>query len=161
MSSDLVIVQERIIALCPLISLPAPLTTAGAVKAESDCSFSDDSLPVFVVRRGPGIRHVWNDADMLQSTREYLLKLFVQRIEDDTKPGSDEAARELAADCILPVLVFFGGRRALELDDNGMVESQTIVQDSGDTRPFTTNSRKFSGVLFRMQVTTRHYVAGE
>jgi hypothetical protein len=163
MGAEIVAVQERIMALCELITLPTDNPNAGAVKHESLCSFADNELPVFVVARGPGIRHQWIDVDMLQSTREYLLKLYVQSIQDGTKPGTDEAALALAVECILPVLVFFGARRALELaiDDGGIVENAAIVQDSGDSRRFTTNSRKFSGVLFRMQVTTRHIVAGE
>lgn len=161
--SDIVTVQERIIALCSLITLPTANPNATAVKHESECSVAADSLPVFVVRRGPGLRHTWIDTTMLQSTREYLLKLYVMQLCDDTKPGCEEEAAEMAANCILPVLKFFGARRGLEIDvdDGGIVENAAIVQDSGDTHRFTVNSRKYSGVLFRMQVVTRHYVGGD
>lgn len=163
MTAEIIDVQERIIDLCKLITLPAPLGTTDAVKSEEDCMFEDDALPVFIVRRGPGIRHIYNDTSQIQSVREYLLRLYVLRICDDESPDANkETALALAAACIIPTLLFFAARRGLELaiDDGGIVENQSIVQDSGDNTVFSSNSETFSGVLFRMQVTTRHHAEG-
>lgn len=163
MTAEITEVQQRIIDLCKLITLPAPLGTTDAVASEDDCMFEDDSLPVFIVRRGPGIRHVYTDTSQIQSVREYLLRLYVMRIcDDESQDANKETALALAADCIIPTLLFFAARRGLELviDDGGMVENQSIVQDSGDQTVFNANSDTFSGVLFRMQVTTRHHAEG-
>jgi hypothetical protein len=161
MAADILEIQNRLIALCKLPVLPTTNPIPDAKATEAECSFADDELPVFVVTRGPGIRHQWIDADCVQVTREYLLKLFVLPIQDGTKPGTDEPQLSAAADCVLPVVLFFGARRALELDDGGIVDEAHIVQDTDAVRRYTVNSRIFSGVLFRMQVTTRHIVAGE
>lgn len=155
-------VQQRIIALCELMTLPTTNPTPTAYARESQCSFADEALPAFIVLRGPG-RHVWIATDTRQTTREYLLKLVVQRVCDDPKPECEEDALELAAQCIEPVLDWFGARPGLGLDveDEGIADDSTILQDAGDNAHFTYNSRKYSGVLFRMQVITRHQLGEE
>lgn len=160
--TDSVTVQERIIALCKLITLPSPLGTTDALKAEEYCSFADADLPVFIVRRGPGSEQ-YPDTSSVQITREYLLKLYVQRICDTEVESNKETALALAADCILPTLFFFAQRQGLSTTIDGadaIVDLARIIQDSGDDDRFNAKGDAFSGVLFRMQVITRHHAEG-
>lgn len=157
--TDILVVQQRIINLCLLIDLPAPLLATKAVANEEDCSFADTALPVFVVVRGPG-REFAISADMFQSNREYLLKLYVAEICNPTASNDNEPEAALAASCIVPTLEFFSGRRGLELNDTGIVAAQTIAQDTPAARRYTHNNKVYSGALFRMQITTRHVAEG-
>lgn len=152
-------VQQRIVDLCPLIELPAPLGVPIGIKAQSECSFADAELPIVEVIRGRGLRNAFIAVNDQQRVREYILRLFVQRIKDDTKEP-DAAAEELAANCVEPVLDFFAVRRALELqsmDDTGIVSDAQILQDTNDTKLFANNRQRYTGVAFRMQVITRHF----
>lgn len=151
-------IQQRIVDLCPLIELPAPLGAPIGIKAQSECSFADEEMPVIEVIRGRGLRNAFIAVGDQQRVREYILRLFVQRIGDDTKEP-DEAAAELAANCVEPVLDFFAVRRGLELeamDFSGIVSDAQIAQDTTDTKLFANNRQRYAGVAFRMQVTTRH-----
>lgn len=155
-------VQTRLVELCPLIVLPAPLLATKAVRKESECSFADDALPVFVIKRGPG-RHTYPDTSSRLSVREFLLKLYVEKVCNPTAADDNEDESALAASCVEPVLDFFTPRPGLsvEIDGEGIVAEARIAQDSGDIpRRFTRNSNAFSGVLFRMQVITRHTAEG-
>lgn len=162
--TDILVVQQRIIDLCQMIELPAPLNTPGAVASEEECDFQDEDLPVFEVRRGRGLRNQLIDADALQHTREYILRLFVTRLVGGAKVVPEDIAA-LSASCILPTIVFFAGNRGLMLDDGGIVSDSLIVQDTSDTKFSTSNdkgnTKSFSGVAFRLQVVTRHLVSLE
>lgn len=156
MTDIILTIQNRIIALCPLITLPTSNIHAVAVASEDECGFSDSEIPAFVIHRGPALRSDMIDVDTLQETRLFLLLLLVMEICDN----NDETALAMAADCVPPVKRFFAARGGLEIipDDGGIVSYQTINQDSGDVRRFTVNNRAFSGAVFRMQVTTREDV---
>lgn len=157
-------VQQRIIDLCKLIVLPSPLGTTDALNSEDDCTFEASDLPVFIVRRGPGVAHSYPDTSSRVSAREYFMRLFVLKICDDgSADANKETALALAASCIEPVLDFFTPRPGLtnNIDGaDGIVNQARILQDSGDSTVFSAQSDTFSGVLFRMQVITRHHAEG-
>lgn len=161
--TGILVVQTRIIDLCKLIDLPAPLLATKAVKNETDCSFTPTDLPVFVIKRGPGIRHSYQDTSSRLTVREYLLKLFVVELCDTTNADGNETEMALAASCIEPVLDFFTPRSGLSLviDGEPLVNQAQIVQDSGDTYRFTRSNGAFAGALFRMQVVTGHHAGGD
>jgi hypothetical protein len=160
--TDILAIQQRIMALCVLIDLPTPLGTPIAVASQDECAFADDQIPVFEVRRGRLLRHDHIAADQAQRTREFIIRLFAARICDDTKK-EDEAAAALAASCVDPVLAYFEHpmRRGLELNnDGGIVSDAWISQDIPNSVMATRSSGRFAGCSFRMQVVTRHYTEG-
>jgi len=159
--NDPLTIQQRIIDICKLMILPTSNPTPQAAASEDECSFATDDLPVFIVKRGRLLRVQRIAVDTLQETREYMLELFVEPIEPGTRMDAEEIEQARAADCLLPVLLFFGARPQLELEpfDEALVEQAMIPEDSAATRRFTREKAgTYAGARFPMQVITRHLI---
>lgn len=148
-------VRDRLLELCPLIQLPAPLTTAAAYKTEEECSFKASDLPAFVVKAGArGNQYEYSDSSTVYFTqREFRIGLYVSHICDESYK-KDIAMVDFCELITQTVVDFFASRRTL-MNEAGrnLVESAYIADSTAPHTMATKGSNpKNRGIQFRMVV---------
>lgn len=145
-------VRDRVIALCETIVLPSPLGTSHAYKSEQECSWSDESLPVFVVEAGGGTDEFISSDTLFYMKREYIISLYVAKVLDESYQV-DTDKKDLVNDCIMTVRGFFAARPTLSLAYDPLVEGALLGRDIGPKTLMTKGStNKYHGTVFRLAV---------
>lgn len=150
-------VRDRVMELCPLIPLPAPLSAGTAYKSEGECSFAAGDLPAFVVTVGPGIRGAeYQYADSQVSywtTRDIRIALYVAHIGDESYTRDMDMV-DFVEVVSQTVVQYFAAKPTLSIDgDEGLVEEARIVSATAPHTMATKGSEtKNRGIQFRMVV---------
>jgi hypothetical protein len=147
--------RDRLLLLCPLITLPDPLTTGTAYRDEEECSWAEADLPAYVVKAGArGAEYQYSDSNVSYfTTRDIRIGLYIAHICDESYT-KDMDQVDFAEEVAQTVIHFFAARPTLSMDgDEGIVEEARIVSA---TAPHTMATKgavtKNRGIQFRMVV---------
>lgn len=153
-------IRDRIMELCALVPLPAPLAFGTAYTDESECSWTD--LPAYVVEEsGRGNEYVYGSLSPRAYTTRTTMRiiLYLSYICDESY-SKDIDNIDLANQCRAAVIHFFACRQRLELNGSPLVDQAQI---SRDTSPHTGATRgavtKYRVIVFNMTVEYEQYVS--
>lgn len=160
MTVTIVDIRDRVMTLCNLVPLPAPLTFGVAYTDESECSWDEADLPAYVVEEsGRGNEYIYRGT----SPREYVTRssirilLYLNYICDESD-SKDIDNIDLANQCRAAVIHFFACRQRLELNGSPLVDLAQITRDTsphtGATKGSTT---KYRIIVFNMTVDWAQY----
>jgi hypothetical protein len=148
-------VQEAIATAYTGITLPGGLGVPAAQSVDLDGN--PTSLPCVVVYRNP-TRTVDYGASGSSYTiiREYVARVYTERITDSSTPSASSPEMNRAADIIDTVHAYFAANEYAVRADGINIQYQAIEADTGDTVLTTPNQDKYAGVAFRHVIKTRH-----
>lgn len=153
-------IRDRIMALCNLVPLPAPLTFGTAYTDESECSWAEEALPAYVVEEsGRGNEYSYGSlSPRTYTTRTtFRILLYLNYICDESY-SKDIDNIDLANLCRAAVIHFFACHQRLELNGSSLVDSALITRDTsphtGATHGATT---KYRIIVFNMTVEYVNY----
>lgn len=116
--------------------------------------FDPSELPAIIVRVSYRATNTRESAGGYLMTMDYILELNVQRSANDARMV-DEAALEATEPYITRIPAYFGARRRLEYNDNGLATGCEIPQLVASARSIR-DGAVYARLFFRMAVTTRH-----
>lgn len=144
-------IKKRIVDLCKTI--PSIVTVLDAYP-DDETPFTAAQLPAIIVRVSWQASNVRESASTYLMTMPYILEVNVALSASRTALVN-EAALEATEPWILTIPVFFGTRRRLELNDNGLAVDCGLAQLVASSRSVR-NSVSYARLFFRMPVITRH-----
>jgi hypothetical protein len=153
-------IRDRIMALCEMVTFPAPYTTGTAYTDESECSWAEADLPAMVIEKsGRGNEYTYSAS----APREvkvrctYRIILYMSHICDESY-GKKMDNVDFAEMCQQSLILFFACRQRLELDGAPLVNSAQILRDTDPHTLATKGSvTKNRTVIFNMAVEYSNY----
>lgn len=121
-----------------------------------ECKRDESDLPTFIILPQGARRERMGHGDW-QTTRDYVLVLLVQKICNPKSETQRQTALEACYGYLDSVPAFFMQHRFLEKDDEdtgleGVINTTTLTDDGAQLTTYA--SEEFSGIRFRMSVTT-------
>lgn len=160
MTVTIVDIRDRVMALCNLVPLPAPLTFGTAYTDESECSWDEADLPAYVVEEsGRGNEYIYTSLSPRAYTTRSTIRiiLYLSYICDESY-SKDIDNIDLANRCRAAVIHFFACHQRLELNGLPLVDRAQITRDTsphtGATKGATT---KYRIMVFNMTVEYEQY----
>lgn len=153
-------IRDRIMALCELVTFPAPYTTGTAYKDERECSWAEDEMPALVVEksgRGNEYRYSATAPRQVSVRCTYRIILYVSHICDESY-GKNMDNVDFAEMCQQALILFFACRQRLELNGIPLVDVAQILRDT-DPHTLATHGAvtKNRTVIFNMTVEYSYY----
>lgn len=153
-------VRNRVMALCNLVPLPAPLTFGVAYTDEPECAWEEADLPAYVVEEsGRGNEYSYGSLSPRQYTTRTTIRilLWLSYICDESITKDIDNV-DLANQCRAAVIHFFACHQRLELNGSPLVDRAQITRDTsphtGATKGATT---KYRILVFNMTVEYDNY----